>query len=93
MIKGCEKKIIFLESTKSKYFDQAYLVMKDDIYTCDEGEILGEAERIIFGAEGCKKPKKKEKGKALNIWRGILSFSFGLLSGLVLAFSLSLIIF
>lgn len=93
MIKGCQKQIIFLESTKSKYFDQAYLVMKDDIYTCDEGEILSEAERIIFGAEGCKKVKKKQRGKALNAWRGILCFSFGLLCGLVLAFSLSLLIF
>ena len=93
MIKGCEKKIIFLENTKSKYFEQAYLVIKDDIYTCDEGEILGEAERIIFGAEGCKKAKKKQKRNMLDIWRGVLSFCFGLLSGLLLAFSLSLLIF
>ncbi len=91
MIKGCQKKIIFLESTKSKYFDQAYLVMKDDIYTCDEGEILSEAERIIFGAEYCKKVKKK-KISSFSIWKSILYFSLGLLFGLFLAFLLSFFI-
>ncbi len=91
MIKGCEKRIIFLESTKSKYFDQAYLVMKDDIYTCDEGKILNEAERIIFGAESIKNDKKSKRLKGL--WKNILFFSIGFSFGLVIAFSVALLVF
>lgn len=91
MIKGCEKRIIFLESTKSKYFDQAYLVMKDDIYTCDEGKILNEAERIIFGAESLKNDEKAKRIK--RTWKNILLFSIGFFSGLILAFSLALLLF
>lgn len=86
MIKGCQKKIIFLESTKSKYFDQAYLVMKDDLYTMDEGEILLEAERIIFGAEHCKKEKKKKS--KLSTMQGVFLLSLGTLLGLCCAFGI-----
>lgn len=78
MIKGCQKKIIFLESTKSKYFDQAYLVMKDDLYCLDEGEIINEAEKIIFGAEYCK---KEQKTKPNGLWKSIGLFSLGLIFG------------
>ncbi len=89
MIKGCQKKIIFLESTKSKYFDQAYLVMKDDLCALDEGEILLEAEKIIFGAEHCKKePKKSKKG----ILKNILLFLFGLLLGFGITVTVFLLI-
>ena len=28
MIKGCEKKIIYLKDTKSEYFEEAYFVVK-----------------------------------------------------------------
>lgn len=90
MIKGCEKRIIFLESTKSKYFDQAYLVIKDDLYTCDEGKILDEAERIIFGAESCKRLEHPNRNK--RILKNTLIFSIGFLFGLMLAFSLAFIL-
>ncbi len=90
MIKGCEKKIIFLESTKSKYFEQAYLVMKDDLYTLNEGDILEEAERIIFGAEHLKRmPKKKSR---LPIWKTILLFLGGIFVGIGIAFFVSFFI-
>ena len=90
MIKGCQKKIIFLESTKSKYFDQAYLVMKDDLYTMDEKEILSEAEKIIFGAEHCKKVTPK---KALPFsWKSVLLFVGGIILGASIAFSVAFFI-
>ena len=87
MIKGCQKKIIFLESTKSKYFDQAYLVMKDDLCTMDEKEVLAEAEKIIFGAEHCKKVTKKKSPPFL--WKGILLFAAGVILGASIAFSVA----
>jgi muramoyltetrapeptide carboxypeptidase LdcA involved in peptidoglycan recycling len=90
MIKGCQKKIIFLESTKSKYFDQAYLVMKDDLYSLDEGEILKEAEKIIFGAEHCQKEPKKKSN--VSFGKSALVFTFGLFLGLSFAFLMSFFI-
>ena len=39
-MKGTQRRIIFLKSTKSKRFDEAYFVLKDDLINDDEDEIL-----------------------------------------------------
>lgn len=63
MVSGRERKIIHLKSTKSKRFDEAYLVLKDGVGSYDDYEILKEAERILFSAEELKKKRaKKNKG-------------------------------
>lgn len=79
-MKGTQRRIIFLKSTKSKRFDEAYFVLKDDLINDDEDEILKEAEKILFSAEGCK--KKREK-KRLS-FKGFFLFSLGLFCGVVL---------
>ena len=79
-MKGTQRRIIFLKSTKSKRFDEAYFVLKDDLINDDEDEILKEAEKILFSAEGCK--KKREK-KSLS-FKGAFLFSLGLFCGVVL---------
>lgn len=87
MIKGLERKMMLLKSTNSKYFDEAYFIMKDDLTSFDEGEILREAERIMFSAEVCKRVKAKKKKDALKI--ALFSISSGLIgfgTGLFLAF-------
>ena len=79
-MKGTQRRIIFLKSTKSKRIDEAYFVLKDDLINDDEDEILKEAEKILFSAEGCK--KKREK-KRLS-FKGAFLFSLGLFCGVVL---------
>lgn len=79
-MKGTQRRIIFLKSTKSKRFDEAYFVLKDDLINDDEDEILKEAEKILFSAEGCK--KKREK-KRLS-FKGAFLFSLGFFCGVVL---------
>lgn len=79
-MKGTQRRIIFLKCTKSKRFDEAYFVLKDDLINDDEDEILKEAEKILFSAEGCK--KKREK-KRLS-FKGAFLFSLGLFCGVVL---------
>ncbi len=87
MIKGLERKIMLLKSTNSKYFDEAYFIMKDDIITCDEGEILREAERIMFSAETCKRVKRSNKKEAFKILGfSLLGLFLGFGGGLCLAF-------
>jgi hypothetical protein len=86
-MKGTQRKIIFLKSTKSKRFDEAYFVLKDDLINDDEDEILKEAERILFSAEGCK--KKREK-KRLS-FKGFFLFCLGLFCGTI--FSIVPIVF
>ncbi len=76
-MKGTQRKIIFLKSTKSKRFDEAYFVLKDDLINDDEDEILKEAERILFSAESCKRKKEKRRLS----FKGLFLFSLGILVG------------
>ena len=69
MVSGRERKIIYLKSTKSKRFDEAYLVLKDGMGSYDDGEILKEAEKILFSAEELK--RRRHKGG-----KGILKCAF-----------------
>lgn len=51
MLRGCQKKIYYVKNVNGKYFDEAYLVMRNDMpeqlgqaYSTD---IVAEANRII----------------------------------------------
>jgi hypothetical protein len=52
MIKGCQRKIIYLKDTGSNAFDEAYFILKSD---AEDGvsrglDLVGEAKRIAAGA-------------------------------------------
>ena len=90
MIKGCQRKVMHLKRAKSRYFDEAYLIMKDDIINDDEEEILKEAERLIFEGEGCKRQKRGGLGKKIFGYL-TLGFGVGFFIGFALAFVVALI--
>ena len=49
MLRGCQKKIVFLKNTGSKLFDEAYFVISDNASEdkiCDS-DMITEANRII----------------------------------------------
>ena len=51
MIKGCQRRIIMVKDTGSKYFDTAYFVMRSDLDAkVNETDMINEAGRMI---EGC----------------------------------------
>ena len=50
MVKGCQRKIYYLKNTGSKYFEEAYLVLKREENgkaQASQTELSREAERII----------------------------------------------
>ena len=53
MIKGCQKKIIFVKDTGSEYFEEAYFIMKSDseLPRTEETDIVKEAEKIVEKVE------------------------------------------
>ena len=87
MLQGTERKIIFLKSTKSKHFDEAYFVLKDDIVNDNEHEILCEAERIIFTAEELKRKRQKRPVS----FKGVFFLSLGAFLGSFISCILCLI--
>jgi len=86
MVRGCQKKIIFLKNTQSEIFDEAYLVIKDNaLYeNMNECDMVEEANKIIeenFVFEDTKSPMNKILGGLKN---NILPFAIGFLSGILL---------
>lgn len=86
ILKGCQRKIVYLKNTKSAYFDEAYFIMKPSAEGTSEESVLREAERILGHAE-LPKAKRHTIG---GMW---LFFVYGLLSGAILAFTISLFLF
>lgn len=86
MIKGCQKKIIFIKDTGSELFDEAYLVMKPRAQGAKENDVLKEAHRILSEAQGNDGKKKKEQ----KSFGGFFKFTSGLLLGAIIAFSITL---
>ncbi|MBQ7363115.1 MAG: hypothetical protein IJW48_01550 [Clostridia bacterium] len=52
MLRGCQKKIVFLKNTGSKIFDEAYFVIsaKDEASDTSSEKMIDEAKRIIAEA-------------------------------------------
>ncbi|MCI8388837.1 MAG: hypothetical protein HFE63_10300 [Clostridiales bacterium] len=50
MVKGCQKKIIVVNQTGSKYFDSAYFILKGELPRgSSEHDMMKEAQNIVDG--------------------------------------------
>ena len=89
MVRGCQKKIIYLKNTDSKVFDEAYFIVKDNTKcdVMDECDMVEEANRILDNVISCRmsgekisRIKKTVKAKILPFVAGIvIGFLIGLL--------------
>ncbi len=63
MLKGCQKRMIFVKDTGCDLFDEAYFILKDDIPSNDEMEnnIIRVATEIINQNNFLKSKKKSRK--------------------------------
>ena len=80
MIKGAQKQMIVLKTAASRYFDEAYFVLRTDLKPSkrDHADLLTEANRILKECEGARGGKKQ--GKRTALW-----FALGALSGGMIA--------
>ena len=79
MIKGCEKRVVWLRNTDSEVFDQAYFILSDAAYEKkkSEGDIVSEAKRIIGQAPisgWWEEPTPKTKKRGLHPASSKLAF-------------------
>ena len=87
MVRGCQKKIVYLKNTDSEVFDEAYFLLTDKAIDSDlsEKDMLKEANRIldecIFDEENTS---KKLKIKAF-IKNKVLPFLIGMFIGVFCA--------
>lgn len=77
MIKGSQKQMIVLRTGSSRYFDEAYFVLRREIKTTgrERGDILAEANRIL------SENVPSASGRAHRFARRALWFVFGAFCG------------
>ena len=63
MIKGAQKQMIVVRTGASKYFDEAYFVLKSGINPArgERTDILSEANRILQESESVRIPSSAQK--------------------------------
>ena len=67
MLKGCQRRIIMVKDTGSKYFDSAYFVIKHDLPSSSlESDMLAEAHRMIDACEIKNASSEKSSTSAVS---------------------------
>jgi hypothetical protein len=82
MVRGCQRKVIFLKNTESKIFSEAYFIVDDKSSQTCEADMVREANRIIEenlarGAHYCGREKRGIRRATSAILRGIPAFVLG----------------
>ncbi len=90
MVRGCQKKIIYLKNTDSGVFDEAYFLVSDSALgnDMDERDMIAEANRILDECvfDGERKSTKRKildfiKRKAIPT---ILGIAIGIIIGIII---------
>lgn len=89
MIKGCQKKIIFLKNTGCELFEEAYFIMKDCAIDKGESDIVLEATKIVNNIKDtATAPQKRrfwQRGSFLFALGALLGFGLSVMSYLIFA--------
>ncbi|MBR2972082.1 MAG: hypothetical protein IKC61_04050 [Clostridia bacterium] len=86
MVRGCQKKIIYLKNTGSEVFDEAYFIVKDNT-KCDvmgECDMVEEANRILDNVISCRMSGEKIDRIKKFIKVKILPFTAGIIIGILI---------
>ena len=80
MVKGTQKHMVVLRTNNSRYYEEAYFVLRDGYRRSDESEssMMAEANRILDESMLMPQPKRK---KRLSRW---WAFGIGALLGVLL---------
>ena len=77
MMKGAQKQMIVVRTCDSRYFDEAYFVLRREVkaHRGAKNEMLDEANRILRESELAPRPPRK------RLSRGVCFFLSGILCG------------
>ena len=75
MVKGYQKRVVFMKNTGSEFFDEAYFVVCDAYMDKNEEDMISEANRIIDEAE-CGFHNRRGKGRMLYAALSFVAGSF-----------------
>ena len=86
MIRGAQKRMLVVRTGSSRYFDEAYFVLRQELPRRGEGraDILREANRILEESQ----PEREERRSRRGIWLFLLGLFAGAGIALLLLFLL-----
>jgi hypothetical protein len=85
MVRGCQKKIVYLKNTGSNMFDEAYFVVRDcALGNNDECDMIKEANRILDECVAFEEKKSLPKTLVEKLKRNIIPFFIGITLGVVI---------
>lgn len=87
MVRGCQKKIIYLKNTHSDLFDEAYFVIKNEIDNerVNECDMVEEANKILEESFFVDAQRSRFKTLILFFKKNIIPFLVGvIISGIVM---------
>ena len=88
MLKGCQRRIIMVKDTGSRYFDSAYFVIKSDLpSSCKDSDMLLEAHKLI-DAYSINPQIKNKKSSGVSAGSKNMLAILGLAVALILVISL-----
>lgn len=79
MLKGCQKKIIFLKDTGSDFFEEAYFIIKNEYEGMNDIDIISEATKIANGIYQSRDFKKSHRQGLYSLF-----LSMGMLVGVAI---------
>lgn len=86
MVRGCQKKIIYLKNTGSEAFDEAYFVLKDSVSgsaPC-ECDMVSEAKRILDELVAAEDEPDKIYRISDMVKKTVVPFLIGILTGVII---------
>lgn len=88
MVRGCQKKIIYLKNTKSNMFEEAYFIIRNGLPDEEQNEcdMVKEANRILNESFELETRQTALKKVVHFFKRHIITFSCGILFGSLIAF-------
>ena len=72
MVRGCQRKVIFLKNTESKIFSEAYFIVDDKAPDVCEADMIREANRIIEENLACGARRQTGQGRGSRLFRALL---------------------
>ena len=85
MLRGAKKNMIVVRTRDSRVFEEAYFVIRPDTGTTavDDADMLWEANRILENTtpSPCPSSRTSSARNSKGLWRGLLWYGLGILSG------------
>lgn len=88
MVRGCQRRVVFLKNTDSSVFSEAYFILSDndDTRGMSDEDMIREANRIIDESVGIREREPTGKTLVKILFSSVIPFVIGIVIGIFINF-------